>query len=156
MSFSTLTSVALTTPALTINNIVSGGYSAAVEKLLRHYDKSIPSKTLGNQEISVTFVTTDPAVIALCDGFDVKGVTLTFGASAVSIDPDDFTLTKETNTLTFTCSDMYVDGDIAVNASNEGKDLIEYTVTLKAQQTSANALPTIAVTYSNGSGGGGS
>jgi len=147
----TLNSVAITTPSgISITNIVSGSVNPSVEVLERHYQKAFPQITLGNMNLTTSVVCTDASATGLVQGMKVGGVTFTFNGVQTTIDPDDLTTTGNGDTLAYVVSDMYVQDVVAVEADNEGKSVIQYTVTLKACCDETGDAPTITKTFTAG------
>lgn len=141
-------SVVMTTPALTINDIMEGSFKFDPELNEHFAGKSrFPRYTIGNDNTTITFKTTDKAAIAaLIKGMEAAGVAITFKGTYTGVDAEG-TVTQSTVQVTATISNMRVVEAIEVKNDSDKKPA-EFEITLRAAaKESDGADPTIEFAY---------
>lgn len=141
-------SVAVTTPSLNITDITDLTLSPDLEiHLHRGGNTRFPRKTLGDDNTTISFSTTDTAALGLVKGMEVEGVTGTFGATvtgrSAALAP-----TQSAATLSLTVSVMFVEDvvDLTNQATGEPGSI---QVKLRACVKEADGTePTITADFS--------
>jgi len=127
-----LESVSIGTPAITPDYIVSGevNLGAGVEE--NFYQNPFPVISVGNLDIVFSFVTTDPAVLAMMQSNIVETITFNYKGTYSAVAASDLALTQNADTLTLVLSQGYIVDTIVPSADNASKTPGQYTVTIKA------------------------
>ena len=129
--------------AVTLTNIVSASIQPSVTVNEKYYASPHPYITLGNISYTANVVTTDPAVLSkVTQGVRVTAVTATFDGVATAIDPDNLDLTFDVPGWTETLSSGFISDIMEIAASNDSKEPVAYSITIKSCQTEAKANPT--------------
>lgn len=145
-------SLVFTTPALTINDLVEASFDFDPE-LHEHFRGSsrFVRYTIGNDNTTITFQTSDKAAIAaLIKGMEVGGVTLTFKGTYTGVEDTDPTVTQSDEQVSATISTMMVIEREPIS-NNADKSPAMFSFTLRAcEKESDGSAPTIAFSYSAG------
>ncbi len=122
--------VAMTTPALTIGDIMSLENNFDPE-LHEHFTGRFPRYTIGNDDTRVRFKTTDIAALGLVKGMKCAAVACQFEGTATAIDATG-AITKATGTIGFTISDMEVLSALKIEKGEQDGAPGEIEVELRA------------------------
>ena len=143
-------SIVMTTPALTVDDLVEAGFNFDPD-LNEHFNgkSRFPRYTIGNDNTTITFTTTDKAAAAaLLKGMEVAGVVLTMKGTypGVSAGPS---VTQSSVEVTATISVMRVVEAVEISNSSDSKEPAQFQFTLRAAaKESDGTLPTITFAFS--------